>query len=114
MRGGTVLSNCVWYNFRWNQHKSKDSSLFDNEPEIIVLPRIYERHGICAEDVEEAMKSMIKFQQRDSGAFIALGFDRSGRQLELVYDYDEDANSFTVFHAMQATKKFLKELGLGG
>ena len=87
--------------------------MFEQEPELIVLDRIFERHAICDEDVEEAMKSMIKFQQRDSGAYIAVEFDRSGRQLELVYDYDDVKNSFTVFHAMPATKKFLRELGLG-
>ena len=86
--------------------------MFEDEPNLIVKRRVYERHKIEDEDVEEAMKSMIKFQQRSSGAFIAVGFDRSGRQLELIYDYDAEANSFTVFHAMPATKKFLKELGL--
>ena len=100
--------------------------MFENEPELIVLDRIFEKHAICEEDVEEAMKSMIKFQRRDSGAYIAVGFDRNGRKLELIYDYDSSRNcfrqhgsilkgrnSFTVFHAMGATKKFLRELGLG-
>ena len=86
--------------------------MFENEPELIVRSRIFERHQIEDADVEEAMKSMIKFQQRSSGAYIAVGFDRAGRELELIYDYDADANSFTVFHAMPATKKFLRELGL--
>lgn len=86
--------------------------MFENEPELIVKSRVFERHQIQDEDVEEAMKSMIRFQQRSSGAFIAVGFDRAGRQLELIYDYDSNTNSFTVFHAMPATKKLLKELGL--
>ena len=87
--------------------------MFEEEPKIVVKDRIFERHAIEDEDVEEAMKNMIKFQQRTSGAFIAVGFDRSGRQLELVYDYDAEDNTFTVFHAMRATKKFLSEMGLG-
>ena len=87
--------------------------MFEDEPRIVVKSRIYERHAIESEDVEQAMKNMIKFQQRASGAFIAVGFDRAGRELELVYDYDAEANEFTVFHAMRATKKFLAELGLG-
>ena len=87
--------------------------MFDEEPELVILDRIFEKHSICDEDVEEAMKNMIKFQRRNSGAYIAVGFDRNGRQLELIYDYDSEKNTFTVFHAMIATKKFLKELGLG-
>lgn len=87
--------------------------MFDGEPRIVVKDRIYKRHFIEVEDVEEAMKSMIKFQQRNSGAFIAVGFDSKGRELELIYDYDKETNTFTVFHAMRATKKFLAELGLG-
>ena len=87
--------------------------MIENEPKLLIKSRIFDKHGILDKDVEEAMKNMIKFQQRNSGAFIAVGFDRAGRQLELIYDYDADENCFTVFHAMPATKKFLKELGLG-
>ena len=84
--------------------------MFEKEPKIVVEDRIFQRHAIENEDVEEAMRNMVRFQQRETGEYIAVGFDRNGRQLELVYDHDDETDTFTVFHAMRATKKFLSEM----
>lgn len=54
-------------------------------------PRISRRHPEVAEaDVINAMRSMIRYKQRDSGEWIAVGTDSHNRLIELVYIYDDD------------------------
>ena len=82
--------------------------------QIVVHPRISERHPEVSEtDVMAAMRSMIRYKQRSSGEWIAVGTDSRSRLVELVYVYDGDDDCFFVFHGMTPPSgKTLRELGL--
>lgn len=82
--------------------------------EIGVHPRIMQRHpDVCEDDVVAAMRSMIRYKQRESGEWLAVGVDAKARLVELVYVYDDEADFFFVFHGMTPPSgKTLKELGL--
>jgi hypothetical protein len=81
---------------------------------IEVHPRIQERHPeIGNDDVVAAMRNALRYQQRGSGEWLAVGFDEKSRFLELVYIYDEDVDGFFVYHAMTPPSgKTLRELDL--
>lgn len=65
--------------------------------QIGVHPRISSRHPEVAEaDVMTAMRSMIRYKQRNSGEWIAVGTDSHNRLVELVYIYDADEDYFFV------------------
>lgn len=82
--------------------------------QIGVHPRISRRHPEVAEaDVISAMRSMIRYKQRGSGEWIAVGMDSRNRLVELVYIYDADDDCFFVYHGMTPPSgKTLRELGL--
>jgi hypothetical protein len=82
--------------------------------EIGVHPRVSRRHPeIRDEDIVAAMRSMIRYKQRKSGEWLAVGMDARGRLLEMVYAYDEEEGFFFVFHGMTPPSgKVLGELGL--
>lgn len=82
--------------------------------QIGVHPRISRRHPEVAEaDVMTAMRSMIRYKQRNSGEWIAVGTDSHNRLVELVYIYDTDEDYFFVYHGMTPPSgKTLRELGL--
>lgn len=79
---------------------------------IGVHPRIHERHPeLDDEDVAAAMGAMLRYVQRRSGEYVAIGVDGDGRILELVYTYDPDEDFFFVFHGMTPpSRKTLQEL----
>lgn len=81
---------------------------------IDVHPRVSERHPeIADEDVRAAMRNMIRYQLRDSREYAAVGFDGRNRFIELVYVYNEELDSFLVYHVFTPpTGKVLRELGL--
>jgi hypothetical protein len=82
--------------------------------QIGVHPRIAQRHPeITGDDVSAAMRSMIRYKQRSSGEWLAVGMDSRCRLVELVYLYDEEDDFFFVYHGMTPPSgKTLKELGL--
>ena len=82
--------------------------------QIGVHPRISRRHPEVSEaDVMTAMRSMIRYKQRESGEWIAVGTDSRSRLVELVYIYDSDDDYFFVYHGMTPPSgKTLRELGL--
>jgi hypothetical protein len=82
--------------------------------QIGVHPRISERHPEVSDaDVMAAMRSMIRYKQRESGEWIAVGTDSRNRLVELVYIYDADDDYFFVYHGMTPPSgKTLRELGL--
>lgn len=68
---------------------------------IDVHPRVMRRHpDVRSEDVLLAMESMVRYKRRSSGEWIAIGIDKRNRPLELVYLYDEEEDTFFVYHAM--------------
>lgn len=68
---------------------------------IDIHPRVMRRHpNVHANDVLVAMERMIRYKQRSSGEWIAIGLDDRNRPIELVYLYDEDEDAFFVYHGM--------------
>lgn len=60
-----------------------------------------------------SMRGMIKYLQRPTGEWVAVGLDGKSRLIELVYQYDEEEDFFFVFHGMTPPSgKTLRELGL--
>lgn len=82
--------------------------------EIGVHPRITARHPeVKSVDVVAAVRSMLRYRQRVSGEWLAVGVDGKGRLVELVYQYDEEEDFFFVFHGMTPpSSKTLRELGM--
>ncbi len=82
--------------------------------QVGVHPRISERHPEVSEaDVRAAVRSMMRYKQRESGEWVAVGTDSRGRLVELVYLYDEDDDYFFVYHGMTPPSgKTLRELGM--
>ena len=79
---------------------------------IDIHPRIEQRHPeIKPQDVYDAVRGMVSYTRRESGEWVGVGFDAQGRFIELVYVYDEDLDSFLVYHAMiPPSAKTLREL----
>jgi uncharacterized protein YeaC (DUF1315 family) len=85
------------------------------EQTILVHKRIQEKHPeIFIDDVLEAWKSRIKCQVRTGPwppQYVAIGFDKKGRALQMVAMYDPAKDELLIFHAMKATETVKKELG---
>ena len=81
---------------------------------IGVHPRVSRRHPeVTPDDVAAAMRGMIRYKQRSTGEWVAVGLDGKGRLIELVYQYNEGDDFFFVFHGMTPPSgKTLRELGL--
>lgn len=81
---------------------------------IGVHPRIARRHPeIEDDDVAAAMRGMLRYKQRSTGEWLAVGLDGKGRLVELVYQYDDEEDFFFVYHGMTPPSgKTLRELGL--
>lgn len=83
---------------------------------VSVHGRVHERRPDIAEgDVLAAWGSRICCQARtslQSPQYLAVGFDRKGRALQMVAAYDPKSDRVLIFYAMQVTAKALRELGL--
>lgn len=81
---------------------------------VNVLSRISKKQPeISADDIAAVMKSMVRFRQRETGEWVAVGFDGNNRFVEIVYLYNEDLDEFLVYHGMTPpSSKTLRELGL--
>lgn len=85
---------------------------------IHVLDRIHERHPeLESDDVRSAWEGAIAYAvHSDSRPFeyIAIGFDATGRSIEMVGRRTSDGD-WIIWHAFTPpTRKVLRELGLGG
>ena len=86
------------------------------EEEIIVHPRIHERHpDLTEDDVLAAWDSCLCSMPRldkDVDEYLAVGTDKTGRLVEIVAKRIEN-QKFIIYHAMTPpTKKTLHELKL--
>jgi hypothetical protein len=83
---------------------------------VEVHPRIIERHPeLTVEDVQAAVKNAERFQRRLDirlNEVIGIGLDCKSRLLQWVAHNEEGSDTWFVFHAMPATKKMLRELGV--
>lgn len=84
--------------------------------EIVVLPRVSERHpDVSEEDVITAWRNALAIRRRNfdmPSHYMAAGLDTKGRLIEMVGAEQEDG-TLIVYHAMMLTKKAKRELGLG-
>lgn len=84
--------------------------------EVIVHPRVMERHPeIAEEDVKMAWCNYIRMMRRsgDDDHAVAVGFDGKGRALEMVAK--ESGGDYLVYHAFTPpTASVLKDLSLIG
>ena len=83
---------------------------------VIVHDRVIERHPeLSKADVVAAWMSRLRCQKRIGPwppQYVAIGFDRNGRSIEMVAVYDPAADETLIFHAkVPATKKIMHELG---
>ena len=71
------------------------------------------RHGISKEDIKHALKTKVYDSTMNglTDKYAAIGFDRAGNPLEIMYNEIDD-DTINVFHAMKARKVFLAKLGL--
>ena len=68
---------------------------------------------VTPDDVAMAMRRMIRYKQRSTGEWLAVGLDGRGRLVELVYEYDVVDDFFLVLHGMTPPSGgTLRELGL--
>lgn len=77
---------------------------------IHVLDRVHERHlELCEEDVVTALRSVMVDAQRDDGAWMAVGLDGHGRNVEMLYRvHGEDV---VIYHAFTPpTRKFMRQI----
>ncbi|MEG0476826.1 MAG: hypothetical protein RR572_04045 [Raoultibacter sp.] len=76
------------------------------------------KHGLSEEEIEYAWENPLRCRQRngadDPALWIAIGTLPDGKLAELIAFQDEQGQ-WCVFHAMvPPTKKFIRELELGG
>lgn len=83
-------------------------------PNVIVHPRVHERHpDLDEKDVLSAWANMLLSARRDdgTGSWISVGMDDNGRLLEMVSVHN-NAGQWLIYHAMTPpSKKTMKELG---
>ncbi|MDR2108358.1 MAG: hypothetical protein LBP28_02710 [Coriobacteriales bacterium] len=65
------------------------------------------KHGVAAEDIDWVVDHFLYDAPMPDydGKYLAIGFDTSGRLLEIMYNVI-DANTIGVFHAMRCRKAF--------
>lgn len=72
------------------------------------------KHGLSEEDIRYAWDNAVDMKPRDGKYRVAIGFDRHGREVELVACLRSDM-TMQIFHAMTpATRNVKRELGLDG
>ena len=71
------------------------------------------RHNISREDILHAVKNRAYAAAVEelSEKYAAIGFDRAGNPLEIMYHVIDD-DTINVFHAMRLRDSFIKMLGL--
>jgi uncharacterized DUF497 family protein len=76
--------------------------------EIVFVPAAF-KHGISAENIRWALENYLIYgiiaEENDKTKYLAIGFDKYGRLLEVMYNYI-DEQTVTVFHAMRCRRQF--------
>ncbi|CAM2815969.1 hypothetical protein ACSL103130_03595 [Actinomyces slackii] len=81
---------------------------------VRVHPRVSVRHpGITPQDVKTAFLGALRSRARDTDPvqWVGVGLDGRGRLLEFIA-VELDSHEWLVFHAMVATTKVLREIGM--
>jgi hypothetical protein len=71
------------------------------------------RHGVSKDDIRHALTTKMHDAALNGlpEKYAAIGFDRNGNPLEIMYNPIDD-DTINVFHAMKARKTFIVQLGL--
>jgi hypothetical protein len=71
------------------------------------------RHGVSKEDIRHGIATKVCDTALNGlpEKYAAIGFDRKGNPLEIMYNPIDDY-TINVFHAMKARKTFIVQLGL--
>ena len=72
------------------------------------------KHHITEENIRWALRNHLAdglIEEDDENKYIAIGFDRSGNLLEILYNHIRE-DTIKVFHAMKCRKQFYARLGL--
>ena len=82
---------------------------------VEVHPRVNERHPEVADDQArlawDNAIALVRREGAEDNLYVAVGFDNNGRLLEVVAIKRQDG-TWLIFHAMKATIKTLREVGL--
>lgn len=82
--------------------------------DLIVQPHAF-KHGITERDIRHAFENAYASRPRKGPyppQYISIGPDTHGRDVQVVSVWNADERAWVVFHAMPATRKALRELGL--
>jgi uncharacterized DUF497 family protein len=83
------------------------------EPDIVFVPSAF-KHGITEENIRWILAYHLAdgvIEEDDETKYIAVGFDKAGNLLEVMYNYINE-KTVKVFHAMKCRKQFRKDLGI--
>ena len=81
---------------------------------LFIHPHAF-KHGLSETNIRCAWENAYVSQVRTGPwppQHVALGFDEQGHEIQLVCVWDDDNHRWVIFHAMRATKKVRKELGV--
>lgn len=83
------------------------------EQEIIFVPSAF-KHTVSEENIRWILSYHLAdgiVEENDETKRVAVGFDKSGNLLEIIYNELDDGR-VKVFHAMKCRKEFRRELGI--
>jgi uncharacterized DUF497 family protein len=83
------------------------------EPEIVWVPSAF-KHGFTEENIRWVLAHHLAdgiIEEDDEDKYIAVGFDKSGNLLEVMYNHI-DEQTVKVFHALKCRRQFREMLGL--
>lgn len=83
-------------------------------PRPIVLAHAY-KHGLNKRDILHAWTHVLASRERldlEVRLLVVVGLDSGMRPLQIIATQDACSGEWSVFHAMRATKKVMREVGL--
>ena len=85
-------------------------------PRVVFVPSAF-KHGVSKDDIRWVLLNHLAdglIEEDDEAKYLSVGFDKSGKLLEVMYNYIDD-QPIKMFHVMKCRKQFyekLKEQGL--
>lgn len=114
MRAATGTRLLAFLGFSITILRAGRRSPMDNEPTI--HPYAY-KHGLAKGDILHAWSNAYASQARTGpwpSQHVSVGPDRKGRDVQIVSVWNADERTWVIFHAMAATDKVRRELGIAG
>ena len=79
---------------------------------IVILPSAL-KHGLTEASLKEAWTNFVAKRPRGDDCWVAIGFDCSGREIEMVGLVTVDLEILIIHGMSPASEKMRRELGLG-